>query len=343
MNLFDHLFDHNREWQVLVCKQCKFAVPPGHIRGHIREKHRTAVQDQGDEIVAFIDTLTQIARSPDAVIQPKANSGAVEGIPVHYDGYRCIQWVNGGECNYTCRQRRGITRHCQQRHAWKSARKRGQTKAQPNEVPMWVEGQACQMLFHAAGWQRVFPIEVWPLSTAAATGTDVPSIQQAHRWMEGIFVRMDQAQERARSQRSRFEPNPWLEHTGWESHLGDTRPWVIECVKAEPDAQVVRAAFQGNTEWFLADQERALMRACKGTIVLIRRSFQISRPEIVGRHALHYVYRRENGAPSNDRPFYGKQQVKTVRKYADVFVQILRYIWRTAEMSDRPRYRLTSE
>jgi hypothetical protein len=75
--------------------------------------------------------------------------------------------------------------------------------------------------------------------------------------------------------------------------------------------------------------------------LLIRRSFQASRVEIVGRHALHCVNRRENGAPNNDRPFYGKQKVKTIRKYANVFTQILRYIWRTADMPERPKYRLT--
>jgi hypothetical protein len=63
--------------------------------------------------------------------------------------------------------------------------------------------------------------------------------------------------------------------------------------------------------------------------------------EIVGRYALHYINRCENGAPNNDKPFYGKQKIKTIRKYANVFAQILRYIWRTAEISKRPKYRLT--
>jgi hypothetical protein len=76
-------------------------------------------------------------------------------------------------------------------------------------------------------------------------------------------------------------------------------------------------------------------------MLLIRRSFQTSRVEVVGRHALHCVNRRENGIPNNDKPFYGKQKIKTIRKYANVFTQILRYIWRTADMPERPEYRLT--
>lgn len=93
---------------------------------------------------------------------------------------------------------------------------------------------------------------------------------------------------------------------------------------------------------FEPEQEKALSRACEGTMLLIRRSFQASRVEIVGRHALHCVNRRKNGVPNNDKPFYGKQKVKTIRKYANVFTQILRYIWRTAEMSERPKYRLSA-
>jgi hypothetical protein len=76
-------------------------------------------------------------------------------------------------------------------------------------------------------------------------------------------------------------------------------------------------------------------------VLLIRRSFQTSRVEIVGRHALHCVNRPENGAPNNDKPFYGKQKIKTIRKHANVFTQTSRYIWRTADMPERPEYRLT--
>jgi hypothetical protein len=74
----------------------------------------------------------------------------------------------------------------------------------------------------------------------------------------------------------------------------------------------------------------------------MRYSFQTSHVEIIGRHILHYVNRRENGTPNNDKLFYGKQKIKTIRKYTNVFAQILRYIWRIADISGRPKYRLTN-
>jgi hypothetical protein len=53
--------------------------------------------------------------------------------------------------------------------------------------------------------------------------------------MDELFTDMDQEQERVRTERNRYEPNPWLEHTGWERHLHDDhRRWVTEFVKAWP-------------------------------------------------------------------------------------------------------------
>jgi hypothetical protein len=112
-------------------------------------------------------------------------------------------------------------------------------------------------------------------------------------------------------------------------------------VRAEPHARKVQEWLREDEKRFAIDREKALSRACEGTVLLERRSFQTSRVEIVGRHELHCVNRRENGAPNNDKPFYGKQKIKTIRKYANVFTQILRYIWRTADMPERPEYRLT--
>ena len=41
---------------------------------------------------------------------------------------------------------------------------------------------------------------------------------------------------------------------------------------------------------------------------------------------MEYVNRREAGAINSDRPFYSKQKLQTIRRYANKFVKILRYI-----------------
>jgi hypothetical protein len=119
--------------------------------------------------------------------------------------------------------------------------------------------------------------------------------------MDDLFANIDEAQVQARTERNRYEPNPWLEHTGWERHLSiNHRRWVTEFVKAEPNGENVRGVLGEDESRFTPQQEKALSRVCEGTVLLIRLSFQASRIEIVGRHALYCVNRRENGVPSND-------------------------------------------
>ena len=188
-----------------------------------------------------------------------------------------------------------------------------------------------------------------------------------------MFKKFEEGRKEDDSKRSRYEPNPWLEHTGWEKHIGRYKMWVVEQTQDEiinhksiagmpsggrqaestpaEDRPAESTPVEGTLEESTPEEGRAieeedkegLKRACVSTTILIRRSFNASRAEIVGRHALQCVHRRENGAPTSDRPFYGKQKVQTIRKYTAVFVKILRYIWRTESITARPAYRLTPE
>ena len=175
-----------------------------------------------------------------------------------------------------------------------------------------------------------------------------------------LFERFDREQQSDDNNvRRRYEPNPWLEHTMWESHIWPHKRWVVSMTKedrgeeerrqpvgeANPGGQSVGEDIHdneppGQTD-DVSESEEALRQACKATATLIRRSYQVSRVEIVGKPAMYYIHRRETGAPTSDRPFYAKQKAQTIRRYTDQFVKILRYIWRTEAMFHRPQYRLT--
>lgn len=49
------------------------------------------------------------------------------------------------------------------------------------------------------------------------------------------------------------------------------------------------------------ESEAALEQACNATVTLIRQPYTVSRVEVVGRAAMHYVNRRETGAPTTDQ------------------------------------------
>jgi hypothetical protein len=48
---------------------------------------------------------------------------------------------------------------------------------------------------------------------------EVPAVDivtEANKWMNTTFTNMDQEQERVRTGRNQYEPNPWLEKDGME-------------------------------------------------------------------------------------------------------------------------------
>ena len=168
------------------------------------------------------------------------------------------------------------------------------------------------------------------------------------------------------NERRRYEANPWLEHTRWEKHISRKyKAWVVSTVKPDyhppapqdQDSSSSGSSSSGSSSDEDADDsssdtsstshddymqsEAALNEACTATIQLIRHSFYVSRVDNVGRAAMEYVNRREAGGESSDRPLNTRQKVQTIRRYADKFVKILRYIWRTRHIEERPAYRLT--
>lgn len=59
---------------------------------------------------------------------------------------------------------------------------------------------------------------------------------------------------------------------------------------------------------------------------LIRKAVQNCRFEIVGQHTLELIQRRKTGAPFNEKPFYARQRVQTIKKYTYKVLHVFCYI-----------------
>lgn len=350
MDPFERLFQDLPSHKVIVCKRCQYAVVPIQVNGHVQRHHPSITKNERESIVRTVEVLLDVAQQPDDVQYPSIESPPVKGLPVWKDGLRCMTTTFHGVCNYVCREKRVMTRHCRQQHQWKNPRKRGgDARRRPSEDigRLWIDSQPCQRFFKTGKWQRYFVVQgVGELSSQSQSSISYEQESQHGKTiLDGLFHRFEQAREQdTNNQRRRFEPNPWLEHTMWESHIGPYKEWAVRMAKPDGISESVESGGEANNEASVAitASEEALEQACKATATLIRRSYEISRIEIVGRPAMHYVNRRETGAPTSDRPFYGKQKVQTIRKYTDRFVRILRYIWRTESIEERPKYRLTA-
>ena len=394
MDQFEKHFQHLLQYHIIICRKCQFAVIPKQLESHIYGHHPSITPEQRQSIIEATARLTDVAPTPEEVQYPRAGSPAIPGLPILWDGLRCVQQTSHGVCSYVCRERTGIQRHCREQHQWKNPRKRGrQPKDKESIIPQpleaWVKEQPCQRFFKTGKGQRYFAVQPEGGSNSQqdeATFDRQGAKQQGKMVLDELFARFDKARQEDDSVRRRWEPNPWLEHTGWEGHIGSHKEWVVRMTepgsimedKEERRREPIGEANgeeerrrepigeangeeerrrepigeangeeerrrepigEANT----AKSEAALEQACKATVTLIRQSYTISRVEIVGRAAMHYVNRRETGAPTSDRPFYGKQKVQTLRRYADQFVKVLRYIWRTEGIAKRPKYRLTAK
>ncbi|KAL7780627.1 hypothetical protein CFE70_010652 [Pyrenophora teres f. teres 0-1] len=94
----------------------------------------------------------------------------------------------------------------------------------------------------------------------------------------------------------RSQADPWLELTGWVPHL-----------QGIPRAALLRAK-----------QPKA---------------FDSSQAKVVGRLTLEIIERREAGAESNERPFYSRHRVGTIKKYSQKL--LLKQIARTADAAKK--------
>jgi hypothetical protein len=90
MDLFEKLFIHQRECEIIIYKRCRFAVNLASIRGHIQSKHKTVTKSQCAQVVVFIGGLSQVAQKPEHMKYPDASSPAIPGIPVYANGLRCV-------------------------------------------------------------------------------------------------------------------------------------------------------------------------------------------------------------------------------------------------------------
>jgi len=211
---------------------------------------------------------------------------------------------------------------------------------------MWKEGISHQRFFEYIPWKVYFEVR----KQVEEEDQDGGKEELFNRVLEERIRRSDEVRKKREIEgnSSRYQPNAWLDFTGWEDHLkGFEKESILSTIRPASD-EVREKVDDGpllESDEEDAEQDRGLAVACQATRRLIRKAIYICQPGIVGRSALMYVNRRETGEADNERPFYAKQKVNTIRKYIDVWLKILRYIWRTSDLEkeSRPGYELTSK
>ncbi|KAK4551452.1 hypothetical protein LTR86_011159, partial [Recurvomyces mirabilis] len=236
--------------------------------------------------------------------------------------------------------------HCKVQHGWVNHQRRGgqvKKKQKHSRDSIWNDSISCQRFFEYGQWQRLFAVRVDHVPNNPASRQ--AGIEIAKRVSSSVKVaraaKHDQRRIQGHSQRC--VANPWLDFVGWHRHLAGlpVKELIQTTWPAKEEAHFDESIHESQDDAYPDGSEAALARACQATKRMIRYAFQTSTVQHVGRVALEAVNRRELGLGNNEKPFYGHLKVQSLRKYMEVWVRMLRYIWRTADQDDMRRYRLT--
>ena len=288
------------------------------------------------------------------------------------------------ECGYICRSESWMKVHCREKHGWKSCKPRGGSlkQRQASRVnDIWIKGIWNQRFFEYAQWKSFFQVKEeitsQPCKEQKQQGRAWAEMYRSEmtKRKEGQVIA---------GPGSRYEASPWLEMTGWAEHLaGIVKRKVLEVFQPTEREMTVeekqmvqmmekqrerRAArtnlmveeqeeedeaeergrderFGGLTKEEADERDEGLFQASVSTKELIREALKTCQQGKVGNSALEYIDRPEFGGRADWRLFYARQKVVTIKKYIEVWVKILRYIWRTCDVDEeeRPRYRLKEE
>jgi len=329
MSQFDQSFTYLSEYRVVICKQCQFAVVPGQILRHLRDHHPSLSKEGQGEVIDRFKDIQDIAHAKEDIRYPEPTSAPVPVLPVYTEGFQCTQ----AGCQYICQGLKNIQRHYRVEHRWVNPQKRGRQRREERErieeQKPWREGVSYQRFFEYAQWKRFFEVQI----QVQETNDPDDQILTERAYERAKREKSEQKQKRQiEGAANRFQPNAWLDFTGWDNHLaGFEKASILLTIKPAADEVAGEDKGQSQDQDEEEDEEReardrGLAVACRATVRLIRKAISISKPDIVGRTALEYVNRRETGESKNERPFYAGQKVGTIRKYTDVWVKILRFI-----------------
>ena len=77
MDAFKGLFVHFQNFQIVVCRDCKFAVVPDQIKAHLIQSHQTLTVSTRKGIIEHVEKLDHVAYRSEDVVYPATEQEAI--------------------------------------------------------------------------------------------------------------------------------------------------------------------------------------------------------------------------------------------------------------------------
>ncbi|KAH5708161.1 hypothetical protein HBI18_241080 [Parastagonospora nodorum] len=311
MEQFNRIFEYLPAHCIAICRSHAQGIIRSQLAAHLNTKHPELVPNTRIAIVCAVQdeaSLQQWAFDEGDVLFPDAATRPLPHLPVYTDGLQCR------ECGRIYRSTRGMQAHCRKDHAW-TGRPSGSSRRE-RAPAMWTVGIRCQKYHNTGQLGRLFEVGA-TVEAGPAAGSPEADISLAVRAAFSQAVTDARAKQRAQNaaieaDTDRYEFQAWLNRAGWARHLqGLQRDWLLEMIQKP------------------TGKEHALSTVCWAAEMVLWHAQRASTSSVVGMSAMMYINRREFGNSSNEKPLNASQNGKTMRKYSDVWVQIIAYIWRT--------------
>src|SRR4051812_34506091 len=233
----DEIFEHLAEHQLAICKECRHAIWPDQIEGHLQGKHHKIDRQKAIIIAERVRQWPGLVRYSSEMEVPVRVERPIKQLPLYQDGLLCQ--FDPNRCHYVCRDIKTMKKHWRESHQWSVGEKRGRPsrvreKGVERQVEESYKAVHCQRLFVQGRGSQYF--EVRQPDGPAPIPIDGDALWAQLR--NKVTKKWEEIEKKARTtiqEGEKDEVNPWLERTGWQKYLVRLeRPDLLESIE-EPN------------------------------------------------------------------------------------------------------------
>lgn len=231
-------FHHLGEYRVAVCKECRHAVWPDQVRGHLQGRHHGIGGKDAEAIADEVRQFPGLIRFPGEFEVPAGVDRPIPELPLYEDGLRCE--VQPDRCRYVGRGKGTMREHWRKEHQWSvagSGKGGGSGKSKGQRIERRFQEAArpvyCQRFFTSRHGSQYFevrrPVEEENRAGEEGGGSSNDSSNDSSRatwtrvWQQ-MQKQIEEAEKAAAAiiqDAERDQANPWLERTQWQQYLVD--------------------------------------------------------------------------------------------------------------------------
>ena len=230
-------FHHLAPWQVIVCKECQYAVWPSEVRGHLTGKQHRMPAKTAQLIATEVQAWPRIITFPHEFSIPASIGAPIPELPLYTDRFQCQ--LGSVPCTFVGRGRESIRKHWKQQHGWSMQKRGGGSIAQraatvPRQFDQGAKSVHCQRFFPSRHGSSYFEVQKPKEAIPAQVHSSTREAAWAKAWGKAKehYDQLRPATERQIEKGETDEANPWLKRTGWVGYLeGCDRDELLQSIR----------------------------------------------------------------------------------------------------------------